>query len=590
MLKFLYDSIDFTKRPEQPKVKLNSTVKQEFEIQVYQKYIKQKIINTLNTFIGKKVLIIDQFVAEMLTFVVDNDLMRENGIEVTYHITSEVISIKAQQVIFFVQPQRNLMKRIVRIIRDNQLQQLQIKYLLIFCPSSNVICKDYLEKEAVLGHLQLKNFNFDLIPIQPDVLSLEINNAVNQLYIQNDLTILHLVAESIQRMQLIHGKFQNVFCKGNYAKAVIDILKQKPVMEEDEESNESKLYSLFIVDRKIDLITPMLTPFTYEAILDDLYGIKQNQVVFTCDDPTIAQLKDKTLKLSQDSIFNNYKLYNVREFLTVLEQKRIENKTFLKTKNEQRSAEETEQFVIKFRQIQKEHNFVLDHYIVSTYIKKQIEQISFHMQVTNEVNAILQNKQKQIEQTIENFIQIEYPVQKVFRLLGLYCQMFNGISSKTYDHLRRELIHVYGFEYIYAIKNLEKLGLIGNKIFEQPLWERIEKPLRLINADIDPIEPEDMSFVYLAYAPIIVRMFEEIITKNGWSNILQTIKEIPGEIVIQQNPNPIQSNCYVIYFIGGVTYGEIHALRWLSLRYQKEIIICTTHILSGDRLIDECLK
>lgn len=86
-------------------------------------------------------------------------------------------------------------------------------------------------------------------------------------------------------------------------------------MEEDEESTESKLFSLFIVDRKIDLITPMLTPFTYEAILDDLYGIKQNQVVFTCDDPTITQLKDKTLKLSQDTIFNNYKLYNVREFL-----------------------------------------------------------------------------------------------------------------------------------------------------------------------------------------------------------------------------------------------------------------------------------
>lgn len=62
---------------------------------------------------------------------------------------------------------------------------------------------------------------------------------------------------------------------------------------------------------------------------------------------------------------------------------------------------------------------------------------------------------------------------------------------------------MYGFEYIYAIKNLEKLGLIGNKIFEQPLWERIEKPLRLINADIDPVEPEDMSFVYLAYAPIM---------------------------------------------------------------------------------------
>lgn len=35
--------------------------------------------------------------------------------------------------------------------------------MLIFCPRANIICKDYLEKEAVKGDLIIKNFNFDLI-------------------------------------------------------------------------------------------------------------------------------------------------------------------------------------------------------------------------------------------------------------------------------------------------------------------------------------------------------------------------------------------------------------------------------------------
>ena len=47
----------------------------------------------------------------------------------------------------------------------------------------NIVCKDYLEKEAVLGDLIITNFNFDLIPLANDLLSLEMNNCLKQLYI-----------------------------------------------------------------------------------------------------------------------------------------------------------------------------------------------------------------------------------------------------------------------------------------------------------------------------------------------------------------------------------------------------------------------
>lgn len=62
---------------------------------------------------------------------------------------------------------------------------------------------------------------------------------------------------------------------------------------------------------------------------------------------------------------------------------------------------------------------------------------------------------------------------------------------------------MYGVEHIITLENCEKLGLIGKKIHEYNVWERIEKPLRLINEEVDHESPEDFSYVYLAYSPIM---------------------------------------------------------------------------------------
>ena len=80
---------------------------------------------------------------------------------------------------------------------------------------------------------------------------------------------------------------------------------------------------------------------------------------------------------------------------------------------------------------------------------------------------------------------------------------------------------MYGVEHIITIENCEKMGLLGKKLPD--FWEKIEKPLRLINEEVNHDMPEDFSYVYLAYAPIMyviiymrVRIFEEIIARNTW--------------------------------------------------------------------------
>ncbi|CAD8050914.1 unnamed protein product [Paramecium sonneborni] len=578
-----------------------------FQTAIYQKYLRQKLINKLNQFVGKKVLVIDSFIADMLNLVVESmQILKENGVDQIYYIDSDQLDVESNQIIFFVNPDRQYMKRIVRIIRNNQLANFNKKYLLIFCPRLNIVCKDYLEKEAVLGDLIITNFNFDLIPLANDLLSLEMNNCLRPLYIGQDMQILQTIAESIQRIELVHGKFKNIYAKGNYAKYVIDILKQKKqqgeIIEDEISFKESKMHTLLIIDRKVDFITPMLTPFTYEALIDEVFNIKHNSINLDIikNEPALKD-RPKTMKLN-DSYYNRIKIMNIKQCQRILEEKRQNNKTMIQSMKQQESKmnmSDMNQYLTKLRSIPKEQNIILDHLIVSQHLSKQLETILFNMCVNQEVHAILQTKSQQVEQMIENLISIGAPITKVIRLFSLYNQIQNGMKTKLYDFYRREILHMYGTEHIITLENCEKIGLIGKKINETHIWEKIEKPLRLINEDIDHDAPEDISYVFLAYAPIIVRILEELIIKNTWGpQVLQALKELPGELLMQQNLHQLKgeevkeetNQIYVIYFIGGITYGEIAAIRWLGLRYKKDIQICTTHVINGDKLVQEMIQ
>lgn len=66
--------------------------------------------------------------------------------------------------------------------------------------------------------------------------------------------------------------------------------KDKDESYEHHESNFN--ISLVVIDRNVDLVTPLLTPFTYEGMLDNFYEIDLNQIMIPGDlvDPTSSKL------------------------------------------------------------------------------------------------------------------------------------------------------------------------------------------------------------------------------------------------------------------------------------------------------------
>ncbi len=54
---------------------------------------------------------------------------------------------------------------------------------------------------------EIRFFSFDLIPIEEDVLSLEMGIFVRQLHLDDDQLLFQQVVESLERIQLLYGRF-----------------------------------------------------------------------------------------------------------------------------------------------------------------------------------------------------------------------------------------------------------------------------------------------------------------------------------------------------------------------------------------------
>ena len=89
-------------------------------------------------------------------------------------------------------------------------------------------------------------------------------------------------------IQHTHGLFPRIIGKGSNAKRLMELLlRLRSEVLTSEPSNSiasqlgmmpsSSIESLIIIDREVDFNTPLLTQLTYEGLIDEIFGIKDNQ-------------------------------------------------------------------------------------------------------------------------------------------------------------------------------------------------------------------------------------------------------------------------------------------------------------------------
>ena len=144
---------------------------------------------------------------------------------------------------------------------------------------------------------------------------------------------------------------------------------------------------------------------------------------------------------------------------------------------------------------------------------------------------------------LDDLVASQYPPYRFFRLMCLQSLCMDGIQSSRYDSLRRDVVQTYGYEYLFVLCNLEKAGLLKRRegifgVMEKTSpYNKLREYLELINAEVDTVEPNDISYVSSGYAPLTVRLVHYSV--GGWSGSREDIlRELPGRFydVMQQHP------------------------------------------------------
>jgi len=86
------------------------------------------------------------------------------------------------------------------------------------------------------------------------------------------------VANSLMTLQTLYGTIPKIYTKGTMSKRVLDMMMRKKREAADSENQVSpQIDTLLLIDRNVDLLTPLFTQLTYEGLIDELYGIHHSK-------------------------------------------------------------------------------------------------------------------------------------------------------------------------------------------------------------------------------------------------------------------------------------------------------------------------
>ncbi|XP_044460658.1 vacuolar protein-sorting-associated protein 33 homolog isoform X1 [Mangifera indica] len=573
---------------------------------------QRELVNILKNIRGKKCLVIDPKLSGSLSSIVPTSTLKEYGIEL-WLLSAEPVQTDCAKVVYFVRPQLDLMRFISFHIRDDTSKGLQREYFLYFVPRHTVACEKILEEEKVHDKITIGEYPLYMVPLDEDVLSFELDLALKEWQVDGDASSLWHIAKAIHKLEFTFGLIPNVRAKGKASVHVADILNHMQAEEPVSLSDMSvpEINTLILIDREVDMVTAMCSQLTYEGLLDEFLHINNGSVELDASIMGMQQQEGKKIKIplnSSDKLFKEIWDLNFEVVGQVLRQKATSMKQdYTEVTTTSQTVSELKDFVKKLNSLPE----MTRHINLAQHLSKFTSKPSFLGQLDMEHTIIEAQSYDICFEHIEEIIHKQEPLNKVLRLLILFSVTNSGLPKKQFDYLRRELLHSYGFEHMATLNNLEKAGLL-KKQESKSNWLTIKRALQLVVEDTDSANPNDISYVFSGYAPLSIRLVQNAV-RSGWRPMEEILKLLPGPQMeskrgaFSSNPSSDmlqgalgsvdkladgRRSLVLVVFIGGVTFAEIAALRFLSAQegMAYDLIVGTTKIVSGNSLAETFIE
>ncbi|KXZ47472.1 hypothetical protein GPECTOR_35g910 [Gonium pectorale] len=645
---------------------------------------RKQLLEVVDSRRGKKALVLDPAISGPLGLLDTSltELLTEHGVVKLLYLdpgkrlddpaynAAEPRLADVRNVLYLVRPTLANAQAVAAQVKNRPKSQPH-DFSAIFVPRRTIACERVLEEEGVLGDVAIGEYCLDMVPYEDDVISLELDGAFYDCVCEGDSTPLYYTAAAIMRLQALFGTIPRVQGKGPAATAVRDMCfrmrRESPglLAAPPPPSGGSQLGvgsggaggggvglgggridRMILLDREVDLVTPMMTQITFEGLIDEITGIKHGTVPWQSPDKRAGgeaaeRLPAGRTLLNSTDPLTQYALEARREYSELGSKDISELKSFVKG-------------LPKLNMLDRLSD-------VATPPAARAKEQLFHDRL-NQEQAIVEGYEPEASVAfIEELMYRGADLVDVLRLLVLLSAVGGGLPRRQLDSLRQEVLHTYGHQQLLTLNALEKSGLLKASSGTKSQFSALRKALQLIVPETEGTggaaasePPGDVSHLYKGYAPLSIRVVEAAL-RTGWGPVTEVLQQLPGNHfdalqAVDSNGMPIErpytssaassssgsaahaasnaggaaagagvgapaagsssaaaagglpgasaaagppgrgvqtTETVLVVFIGGVTFAEISALRFLSSRpeWPYRFLVLTTKIVNGRTLL-----
>lgn len=412
--------------------------------------------------------------------------------------------------------------------------------------------------------------------------------------------------------------------------------------------------SLIIIDREVDFSTVLLTQLTYEGLIDEVFAIKCNQSKIDTsivgaasnqqqqaqDNGGSTSMKRPIQLDSSDKLYAQIRDTNFAIVGSILNKVARRLQTDYESRHAKSTVTDLRDFVNKLPGYQAEQQSLKIHTGLAEEILNYTRSDVFSRILEVQQNLAAGTEPSLQHDNIEELINRAVPLPTILRLLCLESCVAGGLRPKDHENFKKLILQAYGYQHILTLSALEKLGLLQSRSSAGALliptvgggppgaktnYNMLRKTLHLIVDEVNESEPDDIAYVFSGYAPLSIRLVQCILQKQtlstllnprggqsslppnatGWRGFEDTLRQVRGESfdltqsgddkaakARQTLSGPSGERTVVVFFLGGVTFAEIAALRFIGqqLAPGKRLVIGTTSMINGNKVVATALE
>lgn len=590
---------------------------------------RDQLIYLLEQLPGKKDLFIEADLMSPLDRIANVSTLKQHEVDKLYKVEHKPVVSTSDQLCFLIRPRIQTVKWICDVANADKAAGRFRRYKIIFTPRKFYACEAMLEEQGIFGEVTTDEWSFCLLPLDDDVISMELPEFFRDNFLAGDQRWVRTAGSALHLLHSLYGPFSKLYGIGRCSKMAYESWREQ-VEEGEQTARRAEIGKVFLIDRDVDFVTPLCSQVVYEGLVDDIFRIKCGCVEFGPD----VTSSDKSLKVmlnSQDKVFNEIRNEHFSNVFGFLSQK-ARNLQGAYDKRRGMDIKQMKAFVSEeLKGLKQEHRLLSMHIGASESIMKKKTKQDFQELLKTEHSLLEGFEIRESISFLEEHISRQVSMMESLRLLCLLSITENGLLPKDYRSLKAQYLQSYGADHLLTFSNLRQAGLLAEQPAGEALSAMESKVGKLVNdktagkltdafsslarksnfralsrklnlvpksdEEYDLRVPRDMAYIFSgAYVPLSCKLVEQVLERDGWTGMEEVTRLLNGHEFAVTGSSGADARTQgdarrvvLVMFLGGCTFSEISALRFLGREKGYKFIVVTTAITNSSRLIESLL-